>query len=496
MDSISLILTSLTTGAASLKEPTNQALKDSYSRLTSLLQQKFAGNLAALLALTRYEMHPEAWRSALAFELAQSGADKREEIIREAQSLLTLTDAQQSPLPLSPAPPSSQKWRNPLSVALLALALLLIIGSSIWALQLLPRSTSSPGAPQIVGNAYFDSSNQFIESSTNGINDELHLALANIPPPAPGKSYYLWLLSDKNKHPTTYIALGAVPINHNLARATYITPQHTNLIATTSRLVITEQPTSLNPSFPADKSSWRYYAEIPQTYVAPISSGVLNASTLTFLRLLLFEGTKLAAQGLHGGAAIQFLHNTQKVLEWSNSARDEWDLQNTPLMHRHFIRILQYLDGLTYVRADLPSGTPVLVNATLAQNGLITVIPGDNPEAYVPRIATQVLGVANSPDLSVEKHALAVETERDIRINVENWLQQVRQDARQLFTLSDAQLAQRSTLPLLNDMLEQARNAYTGQINPVTDQRQGGVLNDYDNIQRIASFDFTQYVSP
>jgi hypothetical protein len=165
-------------------------------------------------------------------------------------------------------------------------------------------------------------------------------------------------------------------------------------------------------------------------------------------------------------------------------------------MHRHFIRILDYLDGLPFVQADLKPGTPVLVNRILAQNGLITVIPGDNPEAYAPRLAYNLLAAVQVPNqFSPEKYQLALATEKDIRVNVEYRLQLVRQDAKQLVAMTDAQLAQPSTLLLLNDMLTQASYAYSGQFDPTTLHSQGGVLNDYDNIQVIASFDIFPYTS-
>lgn len=136
----------------------------------------------------------------------------------------------------------------------------------------------------------------------------------------------------------------------------------------------------------------------------------------------------------------------------------------------------------------------MLVNPLLAQYGLVTIVPGDNPEAYPPRVSYNVRSfVETATQLSPEKRKLGLETERDIRTTVEARLQLVRQDAKQLFFMTDEQLLERSTLPLLNDIVAQARLAYSGELDPTAGYLKGGALNDYNNIQLIASFDITLY---
>jgi len=121
------------------------------------------------------------------------------------------------------------------------------------------------------------------------------------------------------------------------------------------------------------------------------------------------------------------------------------------------------------------------------------VVPGENPEAYLPRAAFSILSFAEAGNtLSPEKRQLAFEVEKDIRVNMAYRLELVRQDAKQLVARTDAQLAQRSTLPLLNDLLTQANYAYAGQFDPATGRLRGGALNDYNLIQNIASFDIFQ----
>jgi hypothetical protein len=188
------------------------------------------------------------------------------------------------------------------------------------------------------------------------------------------------------------------------------------------------------------------------------------------------------------------LRNTQKVLEWAGSAHDDWALQHFDSMHRHFIRILDYIDGSAFVSADLPPGTPLLVNPLLAQNGLVPIVPGENPESYPPRAAFSILSfLQSSPNLSPQKLQLGLQTEQDVRVNIPYHLQLVRQYAKQLVMMSNAQLAQKSTLLLLDAMLQQARIAYSGEFDPTTGHFQGGILNDYNTIQLLASYDIAPY---
>ncbi|GAC1389267.1 MAG: hypothetical protein NVSMB38_02970 [Ktedonobacteraceae bacterium] len=410
-------------------------------------------------------------------------------------TLIISTPPTSSTTAVPPSPPHGRKRGRPFFVVFIAFLLLLVLCSGFWAFSAFIGNKPVSAVNQIVGHAYFGSSGAFSEGSTNGISDELHLSIPTMPSPASGNRYYLWLLSDLNKNPTTFIALGAVSLNHGGVDTTYTTPQHTNLIATTSRLLITEEKVNPAPSsFSPNRHMWRYYAEIPQT---KINKGNPHISTLGFLRLLLFEGGQLSAQGLHGGSANRLLRNTQKVLEWAGSARDEWDLKNVGLMHRHFIRILDYLDGSPFIQEDLPPGTPLLVNPLLAQVGLINLNLRfkQATESYTQRVASNVLGVIHISEGSPAKQRLATLTEKDIRVNVANWLELVRKDAKQLVLLTDAQLAQRSTLPLLNDVVTQARYAFSGQFDPASDQLQGGALLDYDHIQLLASFDIVPYTA-
>ena len=74
---------------------------------------------------------------------------------------------------------------------------------------------------------------------------------------------------------------------------------------------------------------------------------------------------------------------------------------------------------------------------------------------------------------------------------VTSYLEQARQDALKLVTMSSARLLTPGALALLNDLVVSTQSAYTGPINPSLPQ--GGAYGVYENIQRMATFDVYQY---
>src|SRR5262249_11016125 len=133
---------------------------------------------------------------------------------------------------------------------------------------------------------------------------------------------------------------GALPVKNGEVHYLYPGDQkHTNLLEITSRFLITEESASTTPNIPSpDSSTWRYSAELPQGQAAtsspdPNMPGMSELSVLTHLRHLLAEAPELQEVGLHGGLDIWLFRNTQKVLEWAGSARDDWETQDTALLH-------------------------------------------------------------------------------------------------------------------------------------------------------------------
>jgi hypothetical protein len=348
-------------------------------------------------------------------------------------------------------------------------------------------------------------SGQLNPDNSQGINDELAADLHNIPAPHPGKAYYGWLLGDKALSEPPTIALGRFTVNHGNVSILYRgTPQHSNLLLSESRFLITEEDATGTPrTYTPDHSRWRYYAEISQ---AASPKDRLHFTMLDHLRHLTSESPELKIRGLHGGVDIWLLRNMQKILEWENAARDDWTTISTDLMQRHFIRILDYLDGAAYVQQDAPAvGLSLLVSQHDAQVALLGPVPhgqepagesyeNEVPPGYVYLVSMHLDDTVLSPDATQDQRTLAASIQAAID-KVRSRLEQVHQDVKQLLTMTPDQLSQPSTLPLLDDMVTQTQLAYSGQTDPLTGQNQGGVIWICNDIQRMANFEVKPYPS-
>src|SRR5258708_26557925 len=138
----------------------------------------------------------------------------------------------------------------------------------------------------------------------------------------------------------------------------YYYPNNTNLLATYSSFLETEQAANEEPIIPSlDPATLRYAGSIPDT----TTTGDANHySLLSHLRHLLAKDPTLELIGLSGGLDIWLYRNTGKILEWSSAARDDWagGQASLALMRRQIDRVLHYLDGAAFVRRDVPPHTP------------------------------------------------------------------------------------------------------------------------------------------
>jgi serine/threonine protein kinase len=405
------------------------------------------------------------------------------------------------PQNITPPPlPTTQRFnKKVLARVLVALAILIVSLSAL--LLLTPHNTTPPvvAGPTVVGHAFFINSGQLDPTNSRGINDELQLDLQNIPNPPAGKAYYAWLLGDKTISEPLTTPLGRLSLDHGRVHLLYTGNQsHTNLLAVESRLLITEEDATLTPSiYTPDTKNWAYYAELPQ---APSPKDVLHFTMLDHLRHLLSNSPELQARGLYGGLDMWLLRNTQKILEWSNAARDDW--QNSPdLLHRQVVRVLDYLDGASYVRQDAPSVGPILLSdahdAQIALLGPTPTGPVYPPNeqitpGYVYLVPSHLAGAVLSPDATQDQRALAAQVHVALD-QVRSWLEQMHQDAKQLVAMNAQQLAQPQALSLLDDMVTQAEHAYVGETDPLTSQQQGGVIWVAAHIQRMAAFNIQPY---
>jgi len=405
-----------------------------------------------------------------------------------------------------PAARARTRRRSALNPWLLVSILALFVAGfgTIGTLLLASQDNKSASQNQVVGHAYFENSGQFNVNGPQGINDELQLTLSGIPNPPSGKTYYAWLLADKSISESLPISLGPLRVDHGTIQLLYHgDAQHTNLLGVASRFLITIEDTQRPTSNPLiDTTTWRYYADIPEI---PSPTDKLHFSMLDHLRHLLVESPELRIRGLHGGLAFWFVKNTFAVVEAANSAREALHTSDISTLRNQVIRILDYLDGSSFVHTDVPHGTPLLADVRASQVALLGPSPnnppppgytfGDEPPpGYVYLISEHMSGAIESPQTTPDQKSLAVKINNalDAEINI---LSQARQNAKQLLAMNNAQLLQPAALSILNDLAAQAQNAYTGQINPTTGQSEGGALWIYNNLQRLVAFYILPYLS-
>ncbi len=409
----------------------------------------------------------------------------------------------------SSSPPIKKRWKG-MYVGLVALILFVLIGSGLGVYFTVLHQNNLP-VVFTGGQAFFLSSGQFDFGTAQGIGDEFQMNLQNIPGPQAGKAYYVWLLGDRypqtEKNPlqptpqfTLPLLLGNLTVKQGNASIFFSgTAHHDNLLSLTSRLLITEEDTSNTPRGPAaPRSTWRYYAEIPQT-----AYGASHLSALDHIRHLFYKETKVEVLGLAGGLDVWLLRNTEKIMEWASSARDDYNAQifDPTLIHNLFLSILDYIDGSPNVHIDTPKDSPIVADLTIAKIGLLSVVLAQqqltdvthNPPGYMAHIQLHLNGVVQAPDATTQMRLLATKIIEALN-NAQKWLEQVRVYARELVTMNATQLAQTSALTILDNMLTNATYAYIGQLNPGNNMIIPGVLQAHYDIQKLATFTITPQI--
>ena len=346
-----------------------------------------------------------------------------------------------------------------------------------------PIITVVARAHPIVGYATFESSGQVDVQVTQGINDELQLDLHQIPNPDPGTAYYAWLLPDRGKALVQPVLLGRLTVKHAEIHLHYGgDQQHTDLLLNTSRLLVTEEDTAVPPHTPSlDPRRWRYYGEMAQR---PNSAESVNhTGVLDHIRLLLSGGSPML---LPGGLRLWFLLETRNLLEWATAARGSILPEAPPYLRIDLVHMLDELDGSAGVSQDVPVGTPLYIDPQLAQVPLLPLQSGQQPPDYITQIEMQLAALAQSPGATGAQQQIAVHITADLKL-VADALGRVRESARQLLLLSDAQLAQPAALSSLDDLVEETNTAYAGLLNPVTGVREGGAVSIADQLERLAT---------
>ncbi|MBV9689162.1 MAG: serine/threonine protein kinase [Ktedonobacteraceae bacterium] len=400
------------------------------------------------------------------------------------------------PVPVATPPVSWLRGlpKRNLYIAFIAVLVLVLLVAAV-AIPLLQTHNAPPPSTRVVGQAFFVSSGLVSTNSDQGIADGMQIDFPNIAPPPSGKSYYVWLLKD-NLADWQPLSLGALSDNNGHFGTTFTgdTTNHSDLLSSYSRLLVTEEDASVAPANPSlDHSTWRYYAQFSQA-----KNPGQTYSLLDHLRHLLAQDPKLQAVGLTGGLDSWLFRNTLKILEAAGSVRDAQKagtLGSAQFMQRQLVRILDYLDSTQYVgRENLPVGvSPVQVEPPLVVRVALLDFkdPSQFPPGYLKHIGSIHLGeIVQSPGVTPDQKALALRINQAVD-NVNGWLVAVHDDAAKLVQMSDAQLLQPQTLSTLNDLFINANNAFVGHVDPNTNQVREGVSQIHYSIQRLATFDIT-----
>ncbi|MBV9614264.1 MAG: hypothetical protein JO031_02270 [Ktedonobacteraceae bacterium] len=396
------------------------------------------------------------------------------------------------PLISAPPPPEPRPRRNRLAAGVLVLLLIALVTAGLGYFLIASHNlpTDAPAMTNVVlGHVTFVSSNQISESSSQGLNDEVMVDLNGISQPAAGKSYYAWLLGDKGQSDMSTMLLGTLSVANGHAHLLYPgDANHTNLLGMTSRFLVTEEDAATAPLTPSpDYSAWCYYGEFSQT---PINApdNTKHFSYLDHLRHLLAADPTLDELELPGGLNTWLYRNVSKILEWTGSTRDQWqDTKDPGFVRRQTLRTLTYLDGVSFVARDLPPNTGLNVNERLARIGLLNVDgPAQDPPGYLSHVSKHLYGLLEAKTVTdaLRTKVAAIIAALD---NVKSWLVRVHHDALQIMNMSDKQLRQPGTLTLLNDMIANATNAFTGQPDPGSGQMREGVTWIHDQIQSLAT---------
>jgi serine/threonine protein kinase len=413
----------------------------------------------------------------------------------------------ETPPPLSVKPPKPQGQRRNLYVALIALLIIVLGGSAlggylIFSARSHTSSTTPPTAPAIVGQGFFSSSGQSSGPNNLGINDTLQVRLSNIPNPSPGKSYYAWLLPDTIQSEAASIGLGPLTLTNGEATlpAPYVDPQHNNLLATFSRVLITEEVTTPAPQgYSLDKTTWRYYAEIPQTPASKDCSSPLNQlSDLCHVRHLLAADPEVHRVGLPSGLNYWFLNNVKEMQKWAREAVDHSVASDV----RHkLINILFMLDGTVCVQQDVQkaSSAPGTDNTPddgtlhkIAAIPLLTCVLTPALPSYLTHIHNHLNGLVQAPGVLADQAKLATQISTGLNY-INALLTQLHGDVQQLVAMDNTQLTQASGMSLRSAIDALATRILSGGNDPGTGQPEPGIVQLSDSMMQLANFAITKY---
>ncbi len=384
-----------------------------------------------------------------------------------------------------PGPRSPRRWKRSVSLLLSLLIIILVVSSVLATTFFLHRIPSNGISGSFVGMLSFSSSGIGQDTTSQGIADQVQINLHLLQQPSADKRYYVWLMPDQNNPEDSVVPLGILRIQGTAGQLSYGDPQHTNLLASYSGLLITEQDASPIPQAPSlDQSVWRYQAQIPQTH----TSGTPPYSLLDHVRHLLASEPQLEQHQLLGGLAIWLKRNTDQLVTWAKDAQSAGDAAQRDMLRQDLFRLLDYLDGLDYVQQDLSGDISALqlVDQRTGSIGLLNIVSGQSTRGYLVHIDDHLRGIVASPGVITQQMTLAEHILQNTD-TINSWLQQARRDILQLLKNFDQPLPESQTQQLLTDVYTLVTFASEGKPTSPTGNRQGGAHQVDEQILQLAS---------
>ena len=182
------------------------------------------------------------------------------------------------------------------------------------------------------------------------------------------------------------------------------------------------------------------------------------------------------------------MRSSQQVRILAESANNALNNNAASTVHDDVVSILDYLDGASFVRADIPTGQDLLVEARQVETPLRSLSAGQSPAGFVTTAAVKLQSLLTDPGITPNMTTLARESLNALT-SAQGYLDQVHDDARQLVSMSNAQLLQPVARSLINSLLVSARYADEGQTNATTD----GIAFAGNTIQRLPAINISSY---
>ena len=115
-------------------------------------------------------------------------------------------------------------------------------------------------------------------------------------------------------------------------------------------------------------------------------------------------------------------------------------------------------------------------------------------QTYLFRIDFQFITLSQSPGIRPAMKQSSLQIEKELKSLKTKFLA-VHDDAKQLLSMTDAQLLRQDALSILDHMQTQANYAFTGQFDPSTGTVHPGVIQFHYQVQQLATFVIQTYKS-